>query len=389
MDEHGELRGLVAAHADPARAREIEQYRTRHPIDLDGPHAVAVALRSGRPALVPELSDNIQRGYGLSEEHRRRAAELGMRSSLVAPLAARGRPLGVVQCITAKSGRRYGADDLALLAEVARRASVAIDNAQLFAAEQRARAAAETALTALRTSQAQLVQAGKLAAIGTLAAGVAHELNQPLMVIRGQAQLLLQDDPDPFQYRAKLEQIERQTAKMAAIIDHLRVFGRTPEGEARPVDLNAVVHDALLLVGAQLAERAIDLRLELAEPPPMALAEANQIEQIVLNLLVNVRDALGKGGKVVITTRLEGDGCWLTVQDDGPGIPVAVLSRLFEPFFTTKPVGQGTGLGLPISRQIAQSWGGDLRLSNRPDRSGTLAELWLPGAPIWGAGAGA
>jgi signal transduction histidine kinase len=290
-----------------------------------------------------------------------------------------GEPLGILV---------IGAGVLTALV-IARQVTVLRDNSRLLAESaaiardnERLYQEAQAALAAMRQSQAQLVQAGKLAAVGTLAAGVAHELNQPLMVIRGQAQLLLASSDDPRR-TDRLARIERQTEKMEAIISHLRDFGRvSPEEPGRPVDLNLVVGEALLLVGAQIYERAIDLRLELAEAPPVALADANQIEQIVLNLLGNARDALGHQGEIVVRSWADDNSCYLCVADSGPGLPEAVLSRLFEPFFTTKHVGQGTGLGLSISRDIARRWGGDLTLVNRVDgRSGAVAMLMVPRAP--------
>jgi signal transduction histidine kinase len=236
-------------------------------------------------------------------------------------------------------------------------------------------------VTELRASQTQLAQAGKLAAIGTLAAGVAHELNQPLQVVRGRAQIMLGEPDVPDAWRRHLTQIERQSERMAAIIDHLRAFGRADAPAARPIDLNQVVEDALLLVGANLREHGIGLVLDLAAPRPLALADANQVEQIVLNLLVNARDAAPAGGTVLVQTWRDAAGCRLRVADDGPGLPPAVLARLFEPFFTTKPVGRGTGLGLAISRDLARKWGGDLTLANRADGPGAIAELTLPAAP--------
>jgi PAS domain S-box-containing protein len=253
---------------------------------------------------------------------------------------------------------------------------------RLYVAEQQARAEAEAALAALRQSQAQLVQSGKLAAIGTLAAGVAHELNQPLMVIRGQTQLLLAGQAGDRSHD-RLRRIERQTAKMAAIIDHLRTFGRTsPDGPPQRVELNLVVEEALLLIGAQLRAHGVMLVLALDEARPTVLADANHVEQIVLNLLINARDAVGPaGGQVTIRTWASAATGHLTVADTGPGIATSVQAHLFEPFFTTKPVGEGTGLGLSISRQLARRWGGELTLANRPDQPGALAELVLPIAP--------
>jgi two-component system NtrC family sensor kinase len=152
-----------------------------------------------------------------------------------------------------------------------------------------------------------------------------------------------------------------------------------------PVDLDQVCQAALLLIGAQLRERGIMLRLELAgaagDGAPLALADANQVEQIVLNLLINARDAIGRDGEVQVHTWTAAGQCGLSIADTGPGIPPEVQPHLFEPFFTTKPVGQGTGLGLSISREIALRWGGALTLANRSDRPGAVATLILPAAP--------
>jgi signal transduction histidine kinase len=274
---------------------------------------------------------------------------------------------------------------------VARQVTVLRENGRLLAesrtlARDNARLYHETqhAFEALRQSQAQLVQAAKLAAVGTLAAGVAHELNQSLMVIRGQTQMLQMTEAPPAERVERLDRIERQTGKMSAIIDHLRAFGRvSPDGTGEPVDLNRVVAEGLLFIEGQLRERGITLVLDLAAAPthtaaPVALADANQVEQVLLNLLVNARDALGGGGMVRLRTWQDQAGCHLTVADDGPGLPGEIQERVFEPFFTTKAVGQGTGLGLAISREIARRWGGELTLANRTDGRGAIAHLLLP-----------
>jgi PAS domain S-box-containing protein len=372
---------MAVAPDDPALAERLLAVRRRFPLDLTSAHPVARVLRDGQPLLIAEVTDAYGQAVGRTAEHEALIRGLAQRSLLCVPLTAREHVLGTLSFVTSRSGRRYTEADLALATELAQRAGLAIDNARLYEAEQRARAAAQAALEALRQSQAQLVQAGKLAAIGTLAAGVAHELNQPLMVIRGQAQLMLTGEPVLANGAVRrVERIERQTDKMMTIIDHLRAFGRTsPLGPGQQVGLNQVVHDALLLIGTQMRERNIMVRLELAAAEPVVLAEANEAEQVVLNLLVNARDAVGQDGEIVVRTGSYAGTGQVRVTDTGEGLAAAVLGRLFEPFFTTKEVGQGTGLGLSISRDIARRWSGDLTLDNRRDgRRGAVAVLTLP-----------
>jgi PAS domain S-box-containing protein len=374
VTEDGTLDEVVVMHADPAKAQVIRDQRRRQPVDLAGAHTVAQVLRTGQPLLVPRVTEAVLRGFGLTDEHRRLIHALGFVSSMAVPLVARGRTLGVIQFIAAESGRRYGATDLRLAGELAERAALAVDNARLYDA-------AQQALAALRRSEAQLVQSAKLAAVGTLAASVAHELNQPLMIVRNQAQALRARADAPNGWADKLARIERQTDKMLTLVSHLRTFGRVSGSEvARPIDLNAVAGEALLLIGAQLRERGITLTLALAEAAPVVLADASQVEQIVLNLLVNARDALGQAGEIVVRTWQDTAGGHLSVADSGPGLPPEVEARLFEPFFTTKPAGAGTGLGLSISRDIARKWGGELTLANRPDAPGAIARLTLVAA---------
>jgi C4-dicarboxylate-specific signal transduction histidine kinase len=245
---------------------------------------------------------------------------------------------------------------------------------------------------ALAKAEAQLVQTSKLASLGTLASGVAHELNQPLAIIRGIAQQTIQTlsregGLPPAAHPTLLDDlrlIERQTQRMSQIIMHLRTFARKPRTDSEPVNLNEVAQNALILLREQLHQRGIELVEEYAPNLPPVLGEPNALEQVVINLLTNARDALENqpDGQVVIRTRAvrEGEREWveLCVQDNGPGIPADLRSQIFDPFFTTKEPGKGTGLGLAISLEIAQKHGGTLQLDEPPEGRGALFILRLP-----------
>ena len=229
---------------------------------------------------------------------------------------------------------------------------------------------------ALQKAEAQLIQSSKLASLGTLASGVAHELNQPLAIIRAIAQQNLDaleqtETPDAQQLetlREDLQIIHRQTVRMSQIIQHLRAFSRKPREEFEPVNLNEVAQNALILLREQLRQRGITLIENYADDLPAVLGEANSLEQIVINLLTNARDALeGRDdGQIAIETGLYNDGrrvyAELRVRDNGPGVPPDIRPQIFDPFFTTKDPNKGTGLGLAISLEIAQKHGGFLTL---------------------------
>ncbi|MDD5558480.1 ATP-binding protein [Candidatus Methylomirabilis sp.] len=237
----------------------------------------------------------------------------------------------------------------------------------------------------LKHTQAQLIQSGKLAAVGTLAAGVAHELNQPLMIIRGYAQELLRDERIGEEaIRDDLRRIEAQTGRMTAIINHLRDFSRESKGKRQDTDLNRVVTDALDFLGQQLKTQHIDVVQELHPALPTVRVDPLQIEQILLNLITNARDAMEAAAFGTITIRTEcaqGDRVALSVTDTGPGIPEEIRTRIFDPFFTTKEVGKGTGLGLSICHGIIEKHGGELIMASPvSDGKGARFTIILPPA---------
>ncbi|MDW8107856.1 MAG: ATP-binding protein, partial [Armatimonadota bacterium] len=231
---------------------------------------------------------------------------------------------------------------------------------------------------AVQRAEAQLIQSSKLASLGTLASGVAHELNQPLAIIRAIAQQNLEmlqsnsslDAPQLETLREDLQIVHRQTVRMSQIIQHLRAFARKPREVFEPVNLNEVAQNALILLREQLRNRGIALVERYAPDLPPVLGEANSLEQIVINLLTNARDALEgcENGQVVIETGVYNDGrrtyAELRVRDNGPGVPPEIRSQIFDPFFTTKDPNKGTGLGLAISLEIAQKHKGMLMLSD-------------------------
>jgi signal transduction histidine kinase len=240
-----------------------------------------------------------------------------------------------------------------------------------------------------RRLEAQLVQAMKMEAIGRLAGGVAHDFNNLLTVITGFAELaLLEDNPA----RGALEQILHAAERAAGLTRQLLVFSRQQAMEPRVFDLNDLVRDMEKMLRRLIGED-IQLGVRLAEAPIMVKADPGQIEQVVLNLAINSRDAMPLGGRLIISTasrRLDGsharaygipDGqyCAISISDNGVGISPDVLPHIFEPFYTTKPAGKGTGLGLSTVYGIVQQSGGAIQPYSEKDL-GTTMTVFLPAA---------
>jgi two-component system, NtrC family, sensor kinase len=223
----------------------------------------------------------------------------------------------------------------------------------------------------------QLRLSEKMAAIGLLAAGVAHEVNTPLTGISSFTQLLLERS-DPGDPRTELlEKIERQTFRAAKIVSSLLNLARPTGGDAGPVDVNVVIGDVLSLLEHQFRMSRIQLRRDLAETPVVVRGVEYKLQQVFLNLFLNARDSMPKGGWISVSTRVGGSEAMVEVADTGTGIPSEHLTRIYDPFFTTKPEGGGTGLGLSVTYGIVQEHGG--RLSCESDvGQGTRFRLVLP-----------
>jgi len=225
----------------------------------------------------------------------------------------------------------------------------------------------------------QLQISEKMASIGLLAAGVAHEVNTPLTGISSFTQMLL-DGADPNDPRTVLlEKIERQTFRAAKIVNGLLNLSRpgTSSNERIEVDLNAVITDVFSLLEHQFEVGRIKVRRELASTPVRVLGIEHQLQQVFLNLFLNARDAMPRGGWLSVTTRVDGDRVVAEIADTGSGIPAEQLARIYDPFFTTKAIGRGTGLGLSITYGIVREHDGTINCDSAVGQ-GTRFTLALP-----------
>jgi PAS domain S-box-containing protein len=226
----------------------------------------------------------------------------------------------------------------------------------------------------------QLQISEKMASIGLLAAGVAHEVNTPLTGISSFTQMLLQQaDPDHPTTKV-LEKIERQTFRAAKIVNGLLNLARPAQVDSGPIDVNAVINDVLTLLEHQLRTARIQVRKELSAQPPIVQGIEHKLQQVFLNLFLNARDAMPRGGWLTVATRCEGAGAAIEIADTGSGIPPDQLSRIYDPFFTTKEIGKGTGLGLSITYGIVQEHDGTISCDSVVGQ-GTRFTLRLPLAP--------
>jgi signal transduction histidine kinase len=223
----------------------------------------------------------------------------------------------------------------------------------------------------------QLRHADRLATIGQLAAGVAHELNEPLGAILGFAQLSQAEGNLPPRVAGDLAKIVQACLHAREVVRNLRLFARQMPPNLAPVNLNDVVRDNLYFFSARCVKDGVELSQDLAPDLPPIVADAGQLNQVLLNLVVNALQAMPGGGRLTISTRREGDDVLLAVKDTGTGMSEDVLRQVFVPFFTTKEVDQGTGLGLAVVHGIVTSHGGTIVAESQPG-IGSVFTVRLP-----------
>ena len=233
----------------------------------------------------------------------------------------------------------------------------------------------------LQASQAALIQSEKMAAFGQLGAGIAHEIKNPLAGIIGLAQLLLRKVEKDGPLYENLAMIEKEARRSKTITENLLRFARQEKMEFTRIDLNAVATESAAIVDHQLGINQIRLNKELAPRLPQIVGNANQLQQVLMNLMINAQQAMeGSPGSVTLSTRLlNAEKIELRVTDTGPGIPPDIQAKIFEPFFTTKPAGKGTGLGLSVSYGIIKDHKGDVRVESTVGK-GTAFVITLPAA---------
>jgi signal transduction histidine kinase len=273
------------------------------------------------------------------------------------PIQARGRLLGMLS-LGRQTREPFDEREVALLEATAHQIGIALDNARMYT---------------------ELVHAEKLSAVGELASGVAHEINNPLTTILGQAQLLLGRADVPMPVRQRVEMMADEAARAARIVQNLLLFARHYPPERRPCAISDQVERVLALKNYQLVRDQIRVVTEFTPSPPV-WADENKIQQVLLNLVQNAHQALMRcSGDRVLMVRVGPRGQQVVVEvvDNGPGIPTDALPRIFDPFFTTKPPGEGSGLGLSVSYGIVGQHGGRLHAENRPE-GGAAFVLELP-----------
>jgi two-component system NtrC family sensor kinase len=233
-------------------------------------------------------------------------------------------------------------------------------------------------------SEIKLVRSEKQASIGRLAAGVAHEINNPLTGVLTFTHMLLRRKDIEKDIRSDLETIAQQTERVRKIVKNLLDFSRQTELNVEPTDVNRLVQSVALMMKNQALVKGVNLQCRLGKGIPLLTLDANQIQGVLLNLLLNALDATEKDDTIMVTTGIgistnaaDLRGVEITVKDTGGGISPEHLDKLFDPFFTTKDVGQGTGLGLAVSYGIAQRHGGTIRVQSEVGKGSTFT-VWLP-----------
>ncbi|HEY9861875.1 MAG TPA: PAS domain S-box protein, partial [Candidatus Obscuribacterales bacterium] len=377
VEEDGTIDQIAVAHIDSAKLKWADQIREKYSLNLDDPRGAALTLRTGQSDFIPEISDELLAQAARDPEHLEILRQVGFTSVMTAPLRTQARVTGVISFISAESGRRYTSTDLQLAEDLARRASLAIDNAQLYRAAQRDRAASEVARSAAEA--ANRVKDEFLAVLS-------HELRSPLNPILGWTKMLRSQRLDATKTEQALETIERNAKLQAQLIEDLLDVSRILQGKmslnVAPVNLAATIQAALETVRLAAEAKHIQIQTTLHPVSGTVLGETNRLQQIIWNLLANAVKFTPSGGRVEVRLEQVGTYAQLQVQDTGRGISAEFLPHVFDYFrqedgTTTRHFG-GLGLGLAIVRQLTELHGGTVWVESPGPNLGATFTVRLP-----------
>jgi signal transduction histidine kinase/CheY-like chemotaxis protein len=292
------------------------------------------------------------------------------KSMLIQPIFWKDELIGGFSVLWLEQPHRFTAEELRLAEGIALQGALAIENSRLYEG-------VKHQMLELKRTQAQLVQSTKLAAIGELAANIAHEINNPLTTVLGFASFIAERLPADDPTREELGLIQEEASRARDIVRDLLQFSRQRDFMPELSDVNTVLEQVLGMVRRQGALQSIAVNEAYAADLPMVEMDVPRIKQVFLNIINNAVYAMKEGGSLTIRTSADGSAVRIAFEDTGPGIPADILSRIFDPFFTTKPEVSGTGLGLSVSLGIVQSHGGTIEVQSQVGH-GTTFSVLLP-----------
>lgn len=408
LDADGKLERIAVAHSDPTKIQLATELALRYPDDPNANYGVAHVIRTGRAELASEISDNLLERGGRDEEHLELIRSLGLRSYVIAPLAAQGQVYGAITLVHAESGRRFVDGDLPVMEELGRRAGLAVHNARLHrdaleanrllelqATELEQQTEEAQALTEeLEAQTAELLQSAEdlqrksdEASAANLAkseflASMSHELRTPLNAIAGYVELLEMGLRGPLtdEQRSDLERIRVSQHHLLALINDVLNFAKVDAGhvefDLEPVPLDTILKDCEAMVLPQIHRKLISYTYEECGESVIVSGDRDKVQQILLNLLSNAIKFTPEGGSLRASCDQNDTEGRVHITDTGIGIANDKLEAIFEPFIqidrSLNQPGHGAGLGLAISRSLARGMGGDIVVTSEPGVGSTF-----------------
>jgi two-component system NtrC family sensor kinase len=287
------------------------------------------------------------------------------KSMLIQPIHWKDELIGGFSVLWLQEAHRFTPDELRLAEGIALQGALAVENSRLYEG-------VKQQMAELKQTQAQLVQSTKLAAIGELAANIAHEINNPLTTVLGFASFIAERLPEGDPTREELGLIQEEASRARDIVRDLLQFSRQRDFMPEPSDVNLVLEQVVSMIRRQGAFNGVAVSEAYDADMPIVEMDVPRIKQVFLNIINNAVYAMKDGGALTVRTTAAGEAVRIAFEDSGPGIPADILSRIFDPFFTTKPEVSGTGLGLSVSLGIVQSHGGTIDVDSKVGQGSTF-----------------